>query len=337
MKKNSVLVLIESGEHEGLAAVSREGLSAGRRLAEILDTGLCACVLGHAVEEAARELGHYRLDTIITVNHPRLEHCHPDFTLAALLTVCTDVEPGAILMGQTLLSLDLAPRLACALDAGLVTDCVGIEGDTRQVEFIKPVYSGNILARLAFTSGPYVATLRPRAFEGAPRQEETTGKIIALSPELDAALEQTTVIERVTDQDQGPALGEADIVVAGGRGMGGQEGFRQITQLAGLLNGAVGASRPPCDLGWVPPSSQVGQTGEIVAPSLYIAVGISGSTQHIAGMAGARTVIAINKDPRANIFKIADFGVVGDYTEVLPAFTQGLEDMLGPGMREVKP
>ena len=145
------------------------------------------------------------------------------------------------------------------------------------------------------------------------------------------------MIERVTDQDQGLALGEADIVVAGGRGMGGQEGFRQITQLAGLLNGAVGASRPPCDLGWVPPSSQVGQTGEIVAPSLYIAVGISGSTQHIAGMAGARTVIAINKDPRANIFKIADFGVVGDYTEVLPAFTQGLEDMLGPGMREVKP
>ena len=155
-----------------------------------------------------------------------------------------------------------------------------------------------------------------------PPRFASVGPILAL---------ETVVIERTLEEEEGPKLTNSDIIVSGGRGVGGLEGFEQLAELAALLNGAVGASRPPVDLGWAPPKTQVGQTGEKVGPSVYIAVGISGATQHIAGMSASRTIVAINKDSKANIFKVADYGVVGKHEEVLPAFHEAMKEVLGQG------
>jgi len=243
------------------------------------------------------------------------------------LQVCERLKPKAILMGDSLLAVDMAPRIAFALDAGLVTDCVAVEVDGSEVSFIKPVYSSNIMAAYGFASEPWIVSLRARAHEAAVKEETRRSQVFSIQVELDSSLAKTAVIRRVVERDEGVDLAQAQIIVAGGRGIGGPDGFEQVTQLAKVLNAAVGASRPPCDLGWAPPQSQVGQTGAKVAPAVYIAAGISGAAQHLAGMQNAKTIVAINKDPRANIFRIADYGVVGTCEEVLPAFRQALTDM----------
>jgi electron transfer flavoprotein alpha subunit len=241
--------------------------------------------------------------------------------------VCEQVKPKAILMGDTLLSLDLAPRVAFALNTGLLTDCVAIEGAGSQVEFVKPVYSSNVMAAYTFASEPCMVTLRSRVEEAATRQDEASGNITSVEVDLDVSAAATEVMERVVEEEEGIKLTDAEIIVSGGRGIGSAEGFEQLAQLAEVLGGAVGASRPPCDLGWAPSKAQVGQTGEKVAPSLYIAAGISGATQHIAGMQSSKKIVAINKDPKANIFRIADYGVVGECEEVVPALKEAITEI----------
>jgi electron transfer flavoprotein alpha subunit len=230
-------------------------------------------------------------------------------------------------MGDTLTSVDLAPRLAFFLDTGLITDCVAIESDESGVCFLKPVYSSNVMAAYAFASEPCIVTLRSRVEEAAEKADTQVAKVVPLDVKLDVSGLKTEVIERVSEDDAGLKLTDAEVIVSGGRGMGGPEGFEQLSELAKILNGAVGASRPPVDLGWATPKTQVGQTGEKVSPSVYIAVGISGATQHIAGMQGSKTIVAVNKDPKANIFRIADYGVVGTCEEVVPALKEALLEM----------
>lgn len=236
---------------------------------------------------------------------------------------------GEKVLPLSLTALDLAPRLAARLKTGCASDCVDVSlKDPGGFIFTKPVYSGNVMAKFALLGEPVVATFRARAAE-APEPGDASGQVENLDVTLDASLARYEVVETVSDDDTGgPKLESADRIVSGGRGMGGPEGFTVLAELAKALGGAVGASRPPCDLGWISPVHQVGITGAIVAPSLYIATGISGSTQHVAGMAEAKVIVAINNNEKANIFKIADFGIVGDWEKIIPALTGSVAEIV---------
>jgi electron transfer flavoprotein alpha subunit len=331
-RDNPVLIFVELGPDGGLLPLSLECVTAGRRLAGMLGCGVHGLVMGSAVGEAAEALSRFGLDRVYAVDHSLLETYHPETACGALAQACERVRPKAVLMGETLLSIDLAPRVAFSLHTGLITDCVGFEMDKSDIHFIKPVYSSNVMAAYALTTEPYLVTMQSRVEEPAEGPEDGGAEVIGLEVDLDAITPETEVMERVLEEEEeGPKLTSADIIVSGGRGVGGPEGFAQLAALAALLNGAVGASRPPVDLGWAPPKAQVGQTGEKVGPSVYVAVGISGATQHLAGVSASRTIVAINKDSRANIFKVADYGVVGRFEELLPAFHEALKEILGQG------
>jgi electron transfer flavoprotein alpha subunit len=324
----TVLVLAELDADKEILPLSLECVTAAKRLAATWGGRAAALIMGHGVAAAAREMACYGVDDVLLVDHPALDGYQAELYLSTFLQVWERQKPKAILMGDTLTSVDLAPRIACSLDAGLVADCVAIEADTSDVNFIKPVYSSNVMAAYAFASEPWIVTLRARAEEAAPKAETRRAEIIPLEVKLDLSAMKTEVVQRVVEGDEGIRLAEAHIVVSGGRGLGGPEGFEQLVELAKVLHAAVGASRPPCDLGWVPSQWQVGQTGAKVAPAVYIAAGISGATQHIAGMQGSKKIVAINRDRTASIFRIADYGVVGSCEEVLPAFREALTEML---------
>lgn len=325
-EENAVLIAPELGPDKAILPIALECVTAGKKLAETLGGTTLALIMGSGVGQAAREMARFGLDRVYLVDHPALEVYQPELFLSAFRQVTERVKPKAILFGDTLISLDLAPRIAFSLKTGLLTDCVGFEVDQGTVLFRKPVYSSNIMAAYTFATEPYIVTLRSRVAAAQDRKEGAGAEVIPLEVELDLTALKTEVIRRVTEEDEGPKLTESDIIISGGRGIGGPEGFELLSALAKELNAAVGASRPPIDLGWAPPKTQVGQTGEKVAPSVYIAIGISGATQHIAGMQGSKKIVAINKDPKANIFRIADYGIVGDYMEVVPALIEAISE-----------
>ncbi|MBN2283850.1 MAG: electron transfer flavoprotein subunit alpha/FixB family protein [Deltaproteobacteria bacterium] len=329
MKSSSIAIIIELSAQRTVAAVSRECLHMGRKIADTLGCELAAIVLGSSIDAAAVEATCYDTDIVYAIEHSLLEGYEPELYLAAFLHSYEIYRPAGILMGHSLFSQDLAPRIACTLGAGLVMDATGFEFTSGEMLFIKPVYSGNVIAHFSVDTEPFVTTIRPKSEGPALFSSERRGKLVSVPVAIDRSLTTIEVVERVHEDNHGMRLQNADVIVAGGRGMGGPEGFDALADLAGVLGGTVGSSRPPCDLGWIPPSTQIGQTGEIVKPDLYIAVGISGSTQHITGMAGAKTVIAINTDPGANIFRIADYGLIADYHEAIPAFTESLREIIG--------
>jgi len=325
---NAVLVFLEFGSDKAVLPVSLECVTAGRKLADALRGRLLGLIMGSSVGESADEVRHFGLDRLYTVDCPLLGVYHPETYCPALLKAYEESKPNVILMGETLTSADLAPRVAFALNTGLITDCVGFEMGQSEVCFIKPVYSSNVMAAYALTTKPYLVTMRSRTEDPAQRRDDEGAEVIALAVEFGESALKMEVLERVLDEQEGPRLASSSIIVSGGRGVGGPEGFALLRELAKVLNAAVGASRPPVDLGWVPPKAQVGQTGEKVGPSLYVAIGISGATQHLAGMSDSKTIVAINKDPMANIFKVADYGVVGNHEQVVPAFTDALKEIL---------
>jgi electron transfer flavoprotein alpha subunit len=224
--------------------------------------------------------------------------------------------------------MDLAPRLAYRLGAGLVTDCVDFAIRDGRCIFIKPVYGGKALAHLRVTTPVALATVRPRTQEPFPADTRRIAERVIVAPQIESIPRETTVIDRSEEEGEEVNLEDAKVVVSGGRGMGSSEAFRQLKKLAKILGGAVGASRTAVDAGWVPPSHQVGQTGKIVAPDVYFAVGISGSSQHIAGMGGSKIIVAINRDPEAPILRIANLGVIEDYRNVLPALIDEFSKIL---------
>lgn len=321
-----ILVVVEL--HAGdLNPLSFEALEAGSLAARCISGRLCAAVLGAGVDAALKRLQGYGIERVYVVDDPILSAYHGEHYAAALAEICRSAEPAYILMSNTLCGVDLAPRTAWQLEAGLVTDCVAVESAEGGPVFVKPVFSGNVMAVYSAATCPFLVSLRPRAFAPLEPSNSRSTEIVRVSCAFDPN-PRTAVVERREEEGQGIKLDTAERIVAGGRGIGGAEGFGQLKALADILRAAIGASRPPCDLGWVASKAQVGQTGEIVAPGLYIAVGISGSTQHLAGMSGAKTIVAINNDPKASIFRIADYGVVGKYEEVIPSFTEALKGML---------
>jgi electron transfer flavoprotein alpha subunit len=326
--KKQVLVFLEL-ERGALHSPVAEVIGAGKQVAQDIKGGLAAVVMGCKVDsDAARNVLNYDVERVYVVEHPLLETYHGEYFCRALSEVCRTAMPNFILMANTLIGCDLAPRMAWEMEAGLISDCVAIETADDEIAFTKPIYSGNVMAVYAPVTTPTLITLRPRAFDPQTASDTPRGDIVHLSIILSQGSARTTVVERIEEEGEGIKLGSAQRIVAGGRGIGNAEGFALVKTMADTLGAAIGASRPPCDLGWVSPKAQVGQTGEIVAPGLYIAVGISGSTQHLAGMSGSKTIVAINKDSQANIFKIADYGVVGNYEDVVPAITETLREIL---------
>ncbi|MFC1904682.1 electron transfer flavoprotein subunit alpha/FixB family protein, partial [Chloroflexota bacterium] len=235
-----------------------------------------------------------------------------------------------LLMGQTTIGRDLAPRLAFKLETGASMDCVelAIDPDSKRLLQTRPVFGGNAQAIFTCETDPQIATVRVKAMSPLEADTSRQGEVITIDAGLDASAIRTKFLEKVTEEVEGIKLEDAEIIISGGRGMGGPEGFQQLEELAKILKGAVGATRPPCDNGWVPDTKQVGLTGKIVAPTLYVAIALSGSSQHMSGCSGSKSIVAINKDVEANIFKVARYGVVGDWKKVLPAFTEKVKELL---------
>jgi electron transfer flavoprotein alpha subunit len=324
-----VLILTEN-EDGKLTPISKEVLAAGHNLADSLHESLSAVVVNGTAHIAFEAL-LFGADRVYLANDPLLQDYRTDAWLAVLEKVVRQIKPRIILLGQTIIGRDLAPRAAFRLNSAVIMDCVALNIDigTKQLKLTKPVYGGNALAVYSIATLPQMATIRARAFSPVIPDNAPKGEIIRLAVELKASDIRTTVLRKVVQETPGPKLEDAKVIVAGGRGIDGPEGFKKLESLAKTLNGSMGASRPPCDSGWVPDTLQIGLTGKVVTPDVYIAVGISGSSQHLAGCSGAKNIIAINKDNEANIFRQSRFGVVGDWKQVLPGFEEKVKDLKG--------
>ena len=323
-----VLVVGEiSGGH--LSTTTAEALTAGRALAQQASSSVAVGLLGQDLATVVQEALHAGADRVYTVQDALLATAQADLYLAALEGLCRTVGPQIILFARTPLGRDMAPRLACRLGVSLLQDCleVTLDADTGRLAAIRPVYGGNVLARVRCAATPQIAVLRPKAYTPLPPDPSRQGEVIAVPVALDASMARVTVLRQEVDHSPGIRLEDARIVVSGGRGLGGPEPFRELQELAGLLDAGIGASRAAVDAGWVPGNWQIGLTGKTIAPELYITVGISGASQHMAGCSGAKVIVAINKDRDANIFRTARYGVVGDWQTVLPAFMEAVQDL----------
>ncbi len=324
-----VMILAETADGK-LAAIATELLGAGRKLADDLGEELSAVLVGADVSGLAQEAIAFGADKVYVVDDALLKDYQTDSYTEALTKVAGQAPPRVLLLGQTSIGRDLAPRLAFRLNTAVSMDCVelAIDPDSKQLLQTKPVYGGSARAIYTTDSLPSMATLRVKAGEPLARDDSRKGEVVNVDAGLDASAIRATVVETILEEVEGIKLEDAAIIVSGGRGMGGPEGFKELEVLAKVLKGALGASRPPCDNGWVPDTIQVGLTGKIVSPDVYIAVAISGSSQHLAGCGGSKTIVAINRDPEANIFKEAAFGVVGDWKKVVPAFMDKVKGLL---------
>ncbi|MBI4299361.1 MAG: electron transfer flavoprotein subunit alpha/FixB family protein [Chloroflexi bacterium] len=307
-----------------------ELLNAGQMLDDTLKEGVVAALLGSDPGKATQDAIAHGADKVYLVEDPLLKDYQIDAYLAALEKVCKDTSPSIILIARTLIGRDIGPRLAFRLGVAVAQDCIEVKIDpnTKGLVGNRPVYGGNAMAAVTFTQlKPHIAIVRPKSYAALETDGSRKGEVVTIQVKLDPALVKVKLIKSVKEPSEGVRLEDAQVVVSGGRGLGGPEPFKDLEVLAKLLKGAVGASRAVCDAGWVDYSHQVGLTGKTIAPDLYITVAISGASQHMAGCSGAKVVVAINKDSSANIFKEARYGVVGDWNKVLPAFTEAVREL----------
>lgn len=317
-----VLVLAETREG-ALRNVSFEAIAAAKQVSG--GGEVVAVLLGDSVGEFGQELVNYGADRVITVEHPHLKHYTSDGYGQAFMAVVEQESPEALVFGHTAVGKDLSPKIASKLQAGLISDVTAIEGEGDDAVFIRPIYSGKAFEKVKNKDGIAFITVRPNNI--APlAQEQRSGDISSLS--VDITNLRTIIKNVVRKSAEGVDLSEAKVIVAGGRGVKSADGFAPLQELANLLGGAVGASRGACDADYVDYSLQIGQTGKVVTPDLYIAAGISGAIQHLAGMSNSKVIVAINKDPEANIFKVADYGIVGDLFEVIPMLTEEFKKVM---------
>lgn len=329
MPNDSAVLIVAEAADGALAPISAELAGVGRQLADELGGRLGAVLLGADVEPLAAELARLGADLVYLVDEPQLASFEGGRYAAAAQAAVEQAGPSILLLGQTPNGRDLAARLAFRLGAGLTTDCTALRLEGGLLVMTKPVYGGNAIAELvAPDSRPQMATIRPRAFEAAEPAESRIAEVVRLS--APSAASGVRVLDTVKEAvASGPRLKDAKVVVSGGRGLGGPDNWHFVEELAAPLDAAVGATRAVTDAGWVPPSLQVGLTGVTISPDLYITVAVSGAVQHMAGCSGARNLVAINKDPDANIFRHARYGVVGDWKQVLPAFTAKVRELRG--------
>ena len=321
MTMNGEILFSAEVSDGGLHRSALELSALSRRLADELN-GLASALLliGAGGQDLASDLISYGADKVYVVEDDPFQQYQPEAYAMAIESVCREVNPALLLFGHTLHGVDLAPRLAWRLRSGLATDSVEfkLDPDSKRLTAIRPVYGSKGLALMTSQTKPLIATLRSKAVSPAEKDDTRTGEIVPMQVNLDSAALRIKHIERIKEEAEGPKLEDAEVVVSGGRGLGQAENFALLEELARHLGGVVGGSRVAVDNQWLPSSRQVGLTGTMVSPRLYIAVGISGATQHMAGCASSQYIVAINKDPDAPIFQRAHFGVVADFKQVLP-------------------
>ncbi len=315
---SGVWVFIENRDGE-IAAIAKEALAASRTVADGLGETLTALVFGQDVSGVAAAAFDLGADAVLGADDASLSPFRVEAVGPLVVKLAQEREPAVIMAGASTRGRDLAAWVAADLEAGLVADGTDLAVDSGTVKVTRPVYASKLLATVFVTEGTQVITLRNRAF---PQAESTGGS--GSAEWVDTAVAEADIPTKVTGfagKEGGVSLTDANIIVSGGRGVGGPEGFAPVQELANVLGAALGASRAAVDAGWIPYEHQVGQTGKTVSPDLYIANGISGAIQHQAGMRTSKVIVAINKDPEAPIFKLAQYGIVGDLFEVLPALT----------------
>ncbi len=328
----TILVFCEQRQGK-LKNVSLEALGEARRLAATCGGNVAAALFGRSVEGLAPRLAAGGADTIYLANDLLLENYLSESYGRTLASVVQAAKPVAVLIGATAMGKDLAPALAARIQAPILSDCVSLSADGAGVlTAVRPVYGGKLRATMAFAPGSVqIVTLRPNVFAPISPSADSKPAVEKVAVQLDPGAFAAKLKEIVATQGSKVELTEANIIVSGGRGLQSPEHFHLVESLAEALGAAVGASRAAVDAGWKPHSYQVGLTGKTVSPSLYIACGISGAVQHQAGMSSSKVIVAINKDPEAPIFKIANYGIVGDLFEILPLLTQEIKKLRSEG------
>lgn len=324
------LVLGELAEG-GLQSITGELLAAGRRLSESLDSEVTVALLGTDLNGLADDAISQGADKVYLMEDALLAEHQIDAHVAAFEQLCRQVEPSVVLVGRTPIGRDLGPRVAFRLGVGVAQDCVNVTVDSGsgRVVATRPVYGGNALATVTFPDADaQVVIVRAKVFEPLEPDSSRTGEVIEIQPQLDPTVVKSRVVETVKRESSGVRLEDAPVVIGGGRGLGGPDPFEMLEELAQLLGGAVGASRAVCDAGWLDHSYQVGLTGKTITPDLYITIGISGASQHMAGCSAAKHIVAINRDADANILKSSNFAVVGDWKNVLPSFVETVRELV---------
>jgi electron transfer flavoprotein alpha subunit len=326
----AVLVFVEQREGR-IRPIVREALGEATRLVQAGLAGPVVAVCAAASDPGLAGLGEAGAAEVLLATHPAFERYEPGGYAAAIASAAQQTSPAAVLFPATAMGRDLAPRVAARLGVGLASDCGALAVENGKLVAWRPVYAGKATQKVGFIRTPAMASLRPKLF--APL-ESPNGQPAAVKPlklDYDPAQSKARVVEVKATAAGKVDLTEAEIIVSGGRGLKGPEHFDLIENLAAALGGTVGASRAVVDAGWRPHSDQVGQTGKTVSPKLYVAVAISGAIQHLAGMSSSRCIVAINKDPEAPIFKVADYGIVGDAFEVVPALTEAVKHLNAQG------
>lgn len=318
----SVLAIAEQRDGH-FRKVAYEAVSEGRRIADSMGADLTALVVGSDVEAAAGELSKFGADKIIVADHPRLAEYLTDAYTTVVAGVVAEIDPQVVILGASTQGKDLAARLAARLNTGLAMDCVAVRVTDGNIVVTRPLYGGKVLAEVALSGKPQIVATRPNAISIA----ESAKAAVIEKTGVDPGDSKLQFVEKTLETEK-VELTEADIIVSGGRGMGGSD-YSLIEALAAALGGAVGASRSAVDEGWRPHSDQVGQTGKVVSPNLYVACGISGAIQHLAGMSSSKVIVAVNKDAEAPIFAKADYGVVGDLFEIVPLITEEVKKLKG--------
>jgi len=315
-------VWVFAEQREGLLQkVTLELLGKGRDLADTLGVELTAVLIGSKVDELAKELVSYGADKVIYADNPLLERFTTDGYTKVICDLANARKPEIILVGATYLGRDLGPRVSARLSTGLTADCtsLNIDDETNNLLMTRPAFGGNLMATIVCGDHrPQMSTVRPGVFEKLKKDEKRLGKIEKIPFDIKNEDVRTTIEEVVKACKDCMDIGEAKIIVSGGRGLGSSEGFKVLGELAELLGGTIAGSRAAIEKGWIDKSYQVGQTGKTVRPEVYIACGISGAIQHLAGMQDSNYIIAINKDESAPIMKAADLALVGDYSKILP-------------------
>ncbi|MEI4791252.1 electron transfer flavoprotein subunit alpha/FixB family protein [Bacillus sp. FJAT-53060] len=317
-----VVVLGESRDGK-LRNVTFEAIAAAHQVA---DGGeVIGVLIGDNVKEQADELLYYGADQVMIVEHPHLSYYTSDGFAQALQVILDQVNPDAVFFGHTSIGKDLSPKIAARLQIGLISDAIDVSVAGEHLVFTRPIYSGKAFEKVISTDRLLLATIRPNNLTPLERDASRSGEVIPVSVDIQNL--RTIVKEVIKKTSEGVDLSEAKVIVAGGRGVKSKEGFEPLTELAQTLGAAVGASRGACDADYCDYALQIGQTGKVVTPDLYIACGISGAIQHLAGMSNSKVIVAINKDPEAEIFKIADYGIIGDLFEVVPLLNEELKKM----------
>ena len=325
---NGVWVFAEQREGQ-LQKVSLELLGEGRKIADKLGSKLTALLIGNKVQNLVEDLSRHGADEVLVVDAPELEHYTTDGYTKAICELANAKKPNIIFIGATFIGRDLGPRVAARLETGLTADCTSLDVDVESGDLLatRPAFGGNLMATIVCPDHrPQMATVRPGVFEKLPLGENDA-TVENVEIKFNSNDIRTKIVEIIKEHKDIVDISEANVLVAGGRGLGSEENFKMLKELAEVMNGSIAASRAAVEKGWVDKDYQVGQTGKTVRPNIYVACGISGAIQHAAGMQDSDMIIAINKDANAPIMKIADYAIVGDVNKVVPEFIAQLKAM----------